>query len=155
MKSRLSIIGVMLFGLSPSAYAADFPLASCSGWNATLVQRTGVDSKQAIITGIVTQADFAEYCERDPGGETTRYGGKLTVEQCISQYQQQIGNQTYRSIANCSTRALTFFAPKGKSQKISFPLAEDADTSCASGMPPLVQQFKLLCPTVAAKYKIE
>ena len=155
MKPSLFIIGTMLFGLSSSAYAADFPLASCGGWGATLVQRTGVDSKQALITGIVTQADFTEYCERDPGGETIKYGGKLTVEQCISQYQREVGNQAYRSVANCSTRQLTFFSPKRKPKTISFPLPEDADTSCASGMPPLIAQFKLLCPTVAAKYNIE
>ena len=68
------------------AYAAgDFPLASCKGWNGTIVESSGVNSQSAVIRGIVTKADVQEYCERDPGGVTKQYGGKLTAGQCVSQ----------------------------------------------------------------------
>lgn len=73
---RISLLSVMLFTFSIfPAHSEDFPLASCAGWDGTLVSRTGTDSRNAVMEGNVNQANFQEYCERDPGGETVAHGG--------------------------------------------------------------------------------
>jgi len=134
--------------------AAEFPLASCKGWNGTLVTRMGTNSRTAAIEGILTQADVQEYCERDPGGETIAYGGKLTIDQCVSKYLKTNGKDKFRSTANCEDGALSFYPSRGKARRVEFPLPQDSDTSCASGMPPLIEQFKLLCPKAAQALKL-
>ncbi|MBY3447301.1 hypothetical protein [Rhizobium laguerreae] len=152
---RTSLVSMVLFTLTMSpAQAADFPLASCSGWNGTLVSRTGTDSSTAVMAGKVTQADFQEYCERDPGCDTIAHGGKLTVEQCVAKYRRSNGKDTFRSTANCSEGTLFFVPPRGKPLHVTFPLPEDSDVSCASGMPPLIEQFKLLCPQTAREFQL-
>jgi len=70
MRTSLLSIALFTFGLS-AAQAKDFPLASCAGWNGTLVSKTGIDSSTAVMEGKLTRADFQEYCKRDPGWETT------------------------------------------------------------------------------------
>ncbi|MEI1247083.1 hypothetical protein [Rhizobium aouanii] len=152
---RTSLLSIALFTCSLSAaQAADFPLASCSGWNGTLVSRTGTDSSTAVMAGKVTQADFQEYCERDPGGETIAHGGKLTVEQCVAKYTKTNGKDTSRSTASCSEGTMSFVPPRGKPLHVTFPLPEGSDVSCASGMPPLIEQFKLLCPQAAREFQL-
>ncbi|MGG7581739.1 hypothetical protein [Rhizobium sp. Nf11,1] len=152
---RISLLSIVLFTFTMSpAQAKDFPLASCAGWNGTLVSRTGTNSSTAVMEGNVNQANFQEYCERDPGGETTTHGGKLTVEQCVAMYMKENGKDTYRSTANCRKGTLSFFPPGGEPLRVTFPLPEDADVSCASGMPPLIEQFTMLCPQAARKFKM-
>ncbi|WP_434711979.1 hypothetical protein NMA58_00690 [Rhizobium sp. YTUHZ045] len=152
---RISLLSIVLFTFTMSpAQAKDFPLASCAGWNGTLVSRTGTNSSTAVMEGNVNQANFQEYCERDPGGETTAHGGKLTVEQCVAMYMKENGKDTYRSTANCCKGTLSFFPPGGEPLRVTFPLPEDADVSCASGMPPLIEQFTMLCPQAARKFKM-
>lgn len=131
------------------AAAGDFPAASCKGWNGTIVEKSGVDTVLAILKGVVTTADVQEYCERDPGGMRT--GGKLTVEQCIAQIQQEIGRVEMISTANCDAGTLAFRYGTRTPQSVQFPMSTWADKSCASGMPPLIEQFKILCPTAASR----
>ena len=131
------------------AAAGDFPVASCKIWNGTVVEKSGINTQRATLKGVVTKADVQEYCERDPGG--MRAGGKLTVEQCISQIQQEIGRVELITTANCNAGTLTFRYGARAPEHAQFPLSKFADTSCASGMPPLIEQFKMLCPTAASR----
>lgn len=149
------LITAILAMLSPALAAGDFPLASCKGWSGTITEREGIDSNRASMAGIVTKADFHEYCERDPGGETTAYGGSLTTAQCVKKHMAESGKTKLSATANCSSGVLTFKASGQKAERVKFPLASEADTSCASGMPPLIEQFKALCPAAAAKWGIE
>ncbi|ACI53463.1 hypothetical protein Rleg2_0162 [Rhizobium leguminosarum bv. trifolii WSM2304] len=152
---RTGFVSAVLFTFTLStAQAADFPLASCAGWNGTLVNRTGTDSRNAVMEGNVNQANFQEYCERDPGYETVAHGGKLTVEQCVAMYLKESGKDTYRSTADCRKGTLSFFPASGEPLRATFPLPEDADVSCSSGMPPLIKQFTMLCPKAARKFKM-
>ncbi|MBY5407956.1 hypothetical protein HFO98_05595 [Rhizobium leguminosarum] len=152
---RTSLMSMVLFTLTMSAaQAADFPLASCSGWDGTLVSRTDTDSSAAVMEGNVTQANFQEYCERDPGYETKAHGGKLTVKQCVAKYTRSNGKDTFRSTANCSEGTLSFEPSAGKPWRVTFPLPENSDVSCASGMPPLIEQFRLLCPQAAREFHL-
>ncbi|ANM02696.1 hypothetical protein AMC78_CH00548 [Rhizobium phaseoli] len=152
---RILLSSVVLFTLTISnAHSEDFPLASCAGWDGKLISRTGTDSRNAVMEGNVNQANFQEYCERDPGYETVAHGGKLTVEQCVALYMKEDGEDTYRSTADCRKGTLSFFPSAGEPVRVTFPLPEDADISCASGMPPLIRQFTMLCPQAARKFKM-
>lgn len=157
MLKHLAIASAALgSGLSAgSALAAgDFPVASCKSWNGTVVERSGTDSSAAMMKGIVTKADVQEYCERDPGGETQQYEGKLTTAQCVRKYQRQEARSELTASANCRTGTVRFrYGSRVSSAR--FPLGPEADTSCASGMPPLIAQFKMLCPSAARRWNIE
>ena len=144
-----------LLAINSAQAAGDFPAASCKGWNGTIVEKSGVDSQSAMMRGTVTKADVQEYCGRDPARMTRQSGGKLTVEECVSQTQKDIGQLEMASMANCATGTLTFQYGDRPPRSIRFPLSSGADTSCASGMPPMIEQFKLLCPASASKMKLQ
>ncbi|MBB3020415.1 hypothetical protein FHR70_003496 [Microvirga lupini] len=133
----------------------DFPVASCKSWNGTVVERLGIDTSAATMRGIITKADLEEYCERDPGGETKQYGGKLTTGQCVSRYQKTERNIVLAAQADCRAGTIQFRYGSQAPRKVRFPLGEEADTSCASGLPPLIEQFKMLCPTAARRMGVE
>jgi hypothetical protein len=149
---RVGTLLVSLFGfgcLSNHALTDDFPIASCKSWNGTIVSVEGIDSTRAIMIGTITSKNLLEYCERDPGGETVEYGGKLTVQQCVEKYKSETQRLELRSIANCRDGSIVF----GRSSA-RFPLKANADTSCGSGMPPLIAQFQALCPTNAHRWNV-
>ncbi len=106
--SRLAGGIVLAIAVSTSALAAgDFALASCKGWNGTVVERNGINTRSASMRGIITKADIQEYCERDPGGETRQYGGKLTVAQCVAKYMREEGKAKLYAEANCSAGTIS------------------------------------------------
>lgn len=135
--------------------AGDFPVASCSSWNGTVAGRSGVDTKSASMQGTVTKADLQEYCERDPGGETTKFGGQLSQAGCVEKYLKLEGQTKLTTEADCELGTIKFRYGSEAPQEAKFPLEADADASCASGMPPLVAQFKMLCPSAASRLNIE
>ena len=142
--------------LNHTAYAfGDFPLASCKSNNGTITERSGINTEHALIKGMITKADIQEYCERDPGGSTVAYGGKLTIAQCVNSMFQRVAKDEMFALANCKTGHLKFRYGTSPEKAVKFPLHRDADTSCASGMPPMIQQFQLLCPAAAAKWKVQ
>ncbi|WP_262298146.1 hypothetical protein [Microvirga sesbaniae] len=134
--------------------SGSFPVASCAGWSGTAVEQDGIDTPSATMTGMVTKADLQEYCERDPGGETKQNGGKLTVAQCVAKYQKEEGRTVLTSKANCRTGTIEFRYGNNAPQRARFPLKDDEDTSCASGKPPLIAQFVIMCPTAARRMKL-
>jgi hypothetical protein len=130
--------------------SGSFPVASCKGWSATRTTIEGRDSDRAIMRGVVTDADLREYCERDPGGETIKYNGKMTIAQCITSYAKKVAGLKIVTVANCNTGEISFQYGNDVPLRARFPLGANTDTSCASGMPPVISQFQQLCP-VAAK----
>jgi hypothetical protein len=133
-------------GLStPSVAAGNFPRASCSTWNGTIVSISGIDTSKAEMTGTVTRADVQEYCARDSGGETVQHGGKLTIAECVERYLKMTRGGKLFAKADC-VRASLEFHDGSDVKRVRFPVE---DTSCASGNAPLVSQFKKLCPTRA------
>ena len=130
------------------ACSLTFPLASCKGWNGTINVMDGLNSTKATMTGHVLAKDLREYCTRDPGGETTNYGGKLSIDQCVAKYLAQ-KNDPLKTTANCETGDLVFERYSNGEKKVSketFPLSAGTDKSCASGLIPLEAQFAMLCP---------
>ena len=153
---RTVFLMVGLLSVMPSAIAfGDFPLASCKSHGGTIVEKSGTNTANALIRGIVTKADLQEYCDRDPGGITILNAGKLTISQCVTQLQQETRKVEISSTANCNTGVLNFLYDKGAAVRVKFPLAPNSDTSCASGMPPLIAQFKIMCPNASAQWGIQ
>lgn len=154
LKDDLSLKSYALVGKR-----ASFPI-SAKGEQATLTELDGVDTDHASAKGQITQADFLEYCERDPGGETIQYGGKLTVRQCAQREQATTNQRTFVSHANCKAKELhlwdgswrflgyqhetiTWTDPKGENEK------PWNGTAAADG------QFELLCPNTFARVRAD
>jgi uncharacterized protein len=154
LKDDLSLKSYALVGKRTS-----FP-TSAKGEQATLIDIDGVDTDHASAKGQITQADFLEYCERDPGGETIENGGKLTVRECAQQEQTTTTERTFVSHANCKAKELnlwdgswrflsyqdetiTWIDPKGETEK------PWNGTAAADG------QFDLLCPNTLARVRAE
>ncbi|WP_166145853.1 hypothetical protein [Methylosinus sp. RM1] len=132
---------------------------SSKGVQATLMSIDGLDTGHASATGVVTPADFLEYCERDPGGETTRYGGKLSIRQCADRERMATGERTLSSKADCKAKTVTLWdgawrflsydigitwrGPKGDVQE------PWAGTAAAEA------QFNLLCPNTFARIRAD
>lgn len=139
-----------LVASSFSAFASgDFPLASCAGWNGSIVDKIGVGSADAHLLGLVTAGDLLEYCERDPGGSTIANGGTQTVTDCLNELKATEENVVLKTTANCRTGELSFQYGNNTPRTAVFPLDDYADTSCASGLLPLIQQYELLCQVPA------
>lgn len=143
-------IGLPICVASPGLASGDFPHASCKTWNGTIVAISGVNTRNASMTGIITPADVQEYCERDPGAETVQFGGKLTTAQCVERYFAKLRNLKLLVRADCA-RATVEFHDGDRVERVRLPAA---DTSCASGNPPMIEQFIKLCPTRAKQLNI-
>jgi hypothetical protein len=154
---RKTIFAIAMVAFVPSAAWAldEFPLASCKGWDGTVVERDGIDTARATMRGIVTKANVQEYCERDPGGETKQSNGKLTIAQCVASNLRSVSRITMVAEANCRAGTVSYRYGDRQTGRARFPLGPDADTSCASGMPPLMRQFKMLCPAAAKRLKVD
>lgn len=153
--TNFAVAALLCLSSGQALASGSFPVASCAGWSGTAVEQDGIDTPSATMTGMVTKADLQEYCERDPGGETKQNGGKLTVAQCVAKYHRDEGRTVLTSRANCRTGTIEFRYGNNAPKKARFPLGEDADTSCASGMPPLIAQFVILCPAAARRMKLD
>lgn len=164
MKKSLSILASCAAALLPSgifsmAQAANYPVSS-KGAQATVVAKSGIDSDSASVTGQVLNADLHEYCDRDPGGMTTRYGGKMTLAQCVAQMAREVGGKKYSSYANCRLGLVT--SHWGKTYKLvsrawsygswDYVWRDKSsgvilDGSNASRAPTVTSIYKLLCPS--------
>jgi hypothetical protein len=152
---KLFLFLIILISFSSVQAFGDFPLASCKGNGGTIIEKTGVNSTKALMKGIITKADMHEYCERDPGGSTIKNGGTQTLDSCVESGYLQVKDTQLIAIANCETGVLIMRGYRHSGEKkVRFPLAQNADKSCASGMPPLIEQFKILCPKAAAQLKM-
>lgn len=118
-----------------------------------MIERSGINTRMAIIKGLTMQPNFAEYCLRDPGGETTQYGGKLRTDQCVEKYMRLEGNKFFSATADCDAATLSS-SSDGKAVRIKFPVPSSSDTSCAAGYPPMEAQFALLCPQKAEELSL-
>lgn len=139
---------------TPATAAGDFPLASCASWNGTIVEREGIDTRTAMIKGIITKADLQDYCERDPGGEVKPPGSKSGISQCVARHLKTESDVELLAMANCPVGLLEFQYGSQAPRHLKFPLRPKADVSCASGNPPLIAQFKLLCPKAASRMRL-
>ncbi len=150
----LGFAGLLAFSTRP-ALAEEFPL-SAKAWQATIIQIEGQNSSRALAVGEVQRNNAEEYCERDPGGITKQYGGKLTKEQCVQNVLVKEKGKRYAASADCPRKTIKTswdetFAAIGKDsfgQHIwqNVYTGKILDGSNASGAPVVEGQFKMLCP---------
>lgn len=136
-----------------------FP-TSAKGVQATLIEIDGVDTDHALARGKTTDADLLEYCERDPGGSTIQYGGKLTVTQCSRNKEIKAEAGAFTSRANCKAKRVTLWDGTWRFLKYedggitwTNPKGEVEEpwngTAAAEG------HFQLLCPNTFARTRAD
>ena len=150
LKDDLSLRSYALVGKR-----ASFP-TSAKGEQATLIELDGVDTDHASAKGQITEADFLEYCERDPGGETIPYGGKLTVRQCAQREQTTTSERTFVSRANCKLKELTLWDGTWRFLSyddggITFTDPKNEVEKPWNGTAAAEGQFELLCPHLCVR----
>ncbi len=148
-------LAVFLVFSGKPATAEEFPL-SAKAWQATVVQIEGQNSSRALAVGEVQRNNAEEYCERDPGGITKQYGGKLTKEQCVQNVLGKEKGKRYAASADCPRKTIktswdeTFVAigkdSFGQHKWQNVYTGKILDGSNASGAPVVEGQFKMLCP---------
>ena len=75
---------------------------SSKGPLATINAYSGLNTEKAAITGHIYSKNAREYCDRDPGSITTKYGGRLTLSQCINDILKSEKGRKYIISAACS-----------------------------------------------------
>lgn len=130
------------------------------GVQATVTAIDGLDTSHASVTGVMTTADFLEYCTRDPGGATTQHGGKLTVRQCAESEARSTREKTLTATADCKAKSVTLWY--GTWRFLSFgetgitwkgPKGETEEPW--SGTTAAEEQFRLLCPNAYARARAD
>jgi hypothetical protein len=131
---------------------------SSKGPSATIVAYSGLDSPNALIIGQIQLKDAREFCHRDPGGDTVKYGGRLTFSQCVNQVLSGERGKKYYARANCQERRIS--DPRGdqymlKHKKWEGPYWDCVwidtksgsvlDGSSASGATVITELYKVLC----------
>jgi uncharacterized protein len=154
LKDDLSLKSYALVGRR-----ASFP-TSAKGEQATLIELDGVDTDHASAKAQITEADFLEYCERDPGGEALQYGGKLTVRQCAQREQTTTNQRTFVSRANCKAKELTLWDGTWRflsydDAGITFKNPKGEVEEPWNGTAAAEGQFELLCPNTFARVRAD
>jgi hypothetical protein len=139
-------------------YSADFPLSS-KGYSATIIIIKNIDSDNALAVGQVRRPNAEEYCNRDPGGETTKYGGRLTFQQCVDNVLKEERGKKVSATADCLRKKVTVdwggtYVIKSKVWNDTYweyTWVDDSsgailDGSGASGAPVIEATFRMLCP---------
>ena len=136
-----------------------FPVSS-KGVQATIVATSGRDTSQALAIGQVQDANLREYCNRDPGGMTTTYGGSMSISQCVKAMNREVGGKKYSASANCPAKRVSVHW--GNTYKLVSKKYMDGywdyiwrdeysgavlDSSSASGAPTVTSTYEMLCPS--------
>jgi len=136
------VIGIFM---ANSANAETYPVASCKSWDGSINYLTGKNSSNAQMVGTITYENVKEYCTRG-------LYDKADIKKCIDENIIRATDADLKTTANCELGTLTFQYrdPERKfSKSLNFNV-QPSNTSCASGVPALMRQFRLLCPI---KYK--
>jgi hypothetical protein len=136
------VIGIFM---ANSANAEIYPVASCKSWDGSINYIRGKNSSNAKMVGTITYENVKEYCTRG-------IYDKVEITKCIDQNIFRTTHSDLKTTANCDLGTLTFYYddPERKfSKSLNFNV-QPSNTSCASGVPVLMLQFRLLCPI---KYK--
>jgi hypothetical protein len=158
LKAFAWIAAMLITGGSASA-KPDTPFyLSSKGPMATIVAYSGLDSPNALIIGQIQLKDAREYCHRDPGGNTVKYGGRLTFSQCVNQVLSDERGKKYYARANCNEGRIS--DPWGDQYMLKQKKWEGSywdyvwidvkggsvlDGSSASGAPEISEFYKVLC----------
>lgn len=124
-------------------------------WQLRVVALTNPGTVNAVLTAQISSEGAREYCDRDPGGETIQYGGRLTKRQCVQQLLAKEGRKILTFRANCPQR-LIFDGdrwyrqmPRNRAGEMHWQDGHSRrvlDSSGASNHGAHNEQLKMLCP---------
>jgi hypothetical protein len=130
---------------------------SIKGCQGTIVKIKGLNSSNASVIAEVKRTNAEEYCERDPGGTTKEFGGKLTKEECIKKVLDEEKSNLYSANADCKKKSIAI-SHLGKFTMVSHSL-KDGNIEYVwrneesgelvdypSGSSIIGSQFETLCP---------
>jgi hypothetical protein len=163
MTSRLVYLLAFCFplGSMTALYAGDnsFP-TSDKGIQAVIVAISGRDTSKALAIGQVQITQLREFCNRDPGGMTNRYGGTMTIDQCVTAMLAKEGGKKYSASADCPRKTVT--AHWGNTYRLASKRIVSSvyteyywrdehsgillDGSSASMAPTVTRTYEMLCP---------
>lgn len=106
MRIPTFLIYCAFFLCATSGYSADFPTAD-KMYGATIIKIQNIDSDDALAIGEVRRPNAEEFCERDPGGLTKKYGGKLTFQQCVDYILKKERGRKVSATADCFRKKVT------------------------------------------------
>src|SRR4029079_15707653 len=98
----------------------------------------------------ITKANVEELCIRFVPED--KKGGEEEVVECIQITLPTATKVVVSARANCR-KATLVFNDGMETKRVQFPVGND--TSCGSGMPPMIAQFQKLCPRRAAELHVE
>jgi len=132
---------------------------SSKGVQATLTSIDGVDTDHASATAMTTPADFMEYCERDPGGETKEHGGELSIKQCAVQEQATMRAKPLATEADCKAKTVTIEGDTWRFLRydaaITWKTPKGAVEEPWAGTSAVDAQFEMLCPNAYARVRAD
>lgn len=141
--------------------SGSFPLASCKSWNGTITEIVGANTSKASMSGVVTREDVLEYCSRMQGDDEAKQAACLKEEATRLR-----GEFSLTSTADCSAGRIKTTDEKeyqlrglggvwlNGDYSLTWQHVRSGkllDGSCASGAPPITEQFKLLCPAAVER----
>ena len=131
---------------------------SSKGPSATIVAYSGLDSPNALIIGQIQLKNAREFCHRDPGGDTVKYGGKITFSQCVNQVLSEEKGKKYHARTNCQEGRISdpwgdqymLKQKKWEGSYWDYVWIDDKngsvlDGSSASGATVITKLYKVLC----------
>ncbi len=108
---------------------------------------------------MTTPADFMEYCERDPGGETKEHGGELSIKQCAVQEQATMRAKPLATEADCKAKTVTIEGDTWRFLRydaaITWKTPKGAVEESWAGTSAVDAQFEMLCPNAYARVRAD
>lgn len=80
---------------------------SSKGYAATVTHIENVNGSNALAVGQVMSPNADEYCNRDPGGNTKKHGGKLTFQQRVNKVLKEEKGKKVSETADCLRKTVT------------------------------------------------
>jgi hypothetical protein len=152
---------VPLLSIDSAIATEQYPITS-KGPLGTIVARAKIDTDAAVVVAMIKAHNALEFCKRDPGGITVRYGGRLTLTQCVKQVIQEEGGKKYYARANCRLRTVndhwggtySLASKRWSGSYWEYTWRDKSnglllDGSNASGAPIISDLYKLLCPSTS------
>lgn len=127
-------------------------------WGLRVISLTNPGTANAVLTAKISAEGAREYCDRDPGGETKEYGGRLTKRQCVQQLLASEGRKASVFRANCPARKIWdgqrwyHQLPRNRAGEMHWQDVQTKrvlDASGATNHDAHDDQFKMLCPGAA------
>lgn len=138
MKSYIALATSLIL-VNHNSYAGDYSVASCKTWDGTITDARNQNSSNAKMVGNLNEGDIMEYC--------MRISYPQNYNKCLNENRIVAKTAQLYTVANCQELTITFNYKDSQRQYVTHGdfKSKPEDLSCASGLQPLIKQFKYLC----------